>query len=134
MKLQHFDIEFRRPAGATNVLCKKHPVWALSAKVGVLYPFYRNIAMNLQTSQCSAFQNFKLWSVFTPQCSRHGKQWYYHSILYKIMFIVCNDEMYVRCSLEHKSCGLSRLSNIEGRCHVRFQIPFFTFFSFKNTM
>jgi hypothetical protein len=44
VKLQHFDIEFRRPAGATNVLCKKHPVWALSAKVGMLYPFYRNIA------------------------------------------------------------------------------------------
>ncbi len=47
---------------------------------------------NLQTSQCSAFQNFKLWSVSTLQCSRHGEQWHYHSILYEIMFIVCNDE------------------------------------------
>jgi hypothetical protein len=67
VKLQHFDIEFRRPAGATNVLCKKHPVWALSAKVGMLYPFYRNIAMNLQTSQCSAFKISN--SGQSPPCS-----------------------------------------------------------------
>jgi hypothetical protein len=68
--------------------------------------------------------------VSTLQCSRHGKQWHYHSILYKIMFIVCNDECMSGCSLEHKSCGLSRLLTIEGRCHVSSKF-LFIFFSFE---
>jgi hypothetical protein len=38
--------------------------------------------------------------------------------------------MNVRCSLEHKSCGLSRLLNIEGRCHVSSKF-LFIFFSFE---